>query len=70
MCDNLFDDVSLDKQVDSFMKIETLTFLRYIMIGRVESECKKYLQYAYKYFRIGLPDIIALLFSADSTRLS
>ena len=41
VCDNLFDDVSLDKQVDSFMKIETLTFLPCIMIGWLESDGKK-----------------------------
>ena len=42
MCDNLFDDVSLDKQVDSFMKIETLLHFcpTYIMNDRdgIESE--------------------------------
>ena len=44
MCDNLFDDVSLDKQVDSFMKIETLLHFCPIswMIGMgIESEYEK-----------------------------
>ena len=45
MCDNLFDDVSFDKQVDSFMKIETLLhFCPSIswMIGMgIESEYEK-----------------------------